>query len=204
MKFNNINDLNSANIIIFNSKGFLKVKVDKFNQKIYQLRYLGDEEVRDVTKEIEDVAMQYTLGNSPCTMGVFLYLVLCNEVDMEHIRFVKFWDSISLRIGARTKEYSKMYYIKNRERIRQQQKEYVESAKERRKESRKKYYEENRERIQQQQKDHYERRKDHYKEYRKKYYEENREIILNQKKEYYGRTREQRKEYLQGRKKNCK
>ena len=85
-------------------------------------------------------------------------------------------------------EWQKEYYVKNKEKIDKQSKEYYEKNKEYSKE----YYEKNKEYY----KERYEKNKQQINEYKKEYYAKNKERIYQQQKEYRAKNKERINELL--------
>jgi hypothetical protein len=86
------------------------------------------------------------------------------------------------------KEYSKLYYQKNKDKIKQYYKNNKEEKKEKISFADKKYKENNKEKLKQYQKERYQKNKTYYKEY----YENNKEKIILQTKEYIENNKEKR------------
>lgn len=90
----------------------------------------------------------------------------------------------------------KMYYERNKEKLKEKHKEYYEKNKEKSmsKERMSSYYEQNKEKIKKKNSDRYEKNKEKDKERRNKYYEENRERIKQRMAERYEKNKEREKE----------
>ena len=79
------------------------------------------------------------------------------------------------------KEYHRLYYLKNKEKILEQQKQYYQDNKDKKLEQQKQYYQDNKDKLLEQK---YQYKQEH-KEEIKQYYQNNRDKILEQAKQYY-------------------
>jgi hypothetical protein len=88
------------------------------------------------------------------------------------------------------KQYQKEYREKNKEKLKEYQKEYTETNKDKLLEKSKIWYENNKEKKKEYDKSHREENRETINEQRKKYYEENKETINEQKRNYYEKNKE--------------
>lgn len=100
MKRHSVKEINQAKVITFDSGDFYRVKVDKIEKKIYRLKFCEEDEIKDITDEIYEIASRYTIGDividAPYTLGVFLARVLDGVTNRKCISWIKLWDSIIL------------------------------------------------------------------------------------------------------------
>lgn len=90
-----IKEINSAKIVLLDSQDFLKIKIDKSENKIYQLRKFDKEKVEDLTKIIETSYNSY-LAVDGDNLGLFINRVLRGTVNEEYYKYIKLWDTIVL------------------------------------------------------------------------------------------------------------
>lgn len=86
MKIKN-SDLNNASVIILDAGNFLKIKVDKVENKVTELIHTGIETNKDVTKEVLIAESKYTIGDmvvgTPYTLGMVVAKLLNNTADLQ-------------------------------------------------------------------------------------------------------------------------
>jgi len=104
------------------------------------------------------------------------------ELEKEEGKIIVDNNCVNKHVAGRTKkEYDRIYRHKNKEKIKERQKEYVEANKEKIKE----YVEANKEKIKERQKEYVEANKEKIKERQKKYVEANKEKINEMRKEKF-------------------
>lgn len=91
-----IKEINSAKIVLLDSQDFLKIKIDKSENKIYQLCKFDKEKVEDLTEIIEKSYNSYLAVDGIDNLGLFINRVLRGTVNNEYFKYIKLWDTITL------------------------------------------------------------------------------------------------------------
>lgn len=96
-----ISDLNNASIIILDAGDFLKIKVDKTENKVIELIHTGSETNRDMTEDVLNEESNYSIGdmvvNTPYTLGMVAAKLLKGTVNGKCIKVLNVFDNIILQ-----------------------------------------------------------------------------------------------------------
>ena len=93
-----LSELNNASVIILDAGDFLKIRIDKNENKIIELICNGKEINRDMTKNALDIESNYTLGDmvvdTPYTLGMVTAKLLKGAVNNKCKKILNAFDEI--------------------------------------------------------------------------------------------------------------
>lgn len=93
-----LSDINNSSIIILDAGKILTIKINKIQNSVTQLFWMGEEVNKDITNELISVESQYTIGNmtvdTPYTMGMVIAKLLRGEANKKCIKMLNVFDKI--------------------------------------------------------------------------------------------------------------
>lgn len=96
-----ISDINNASIIILDAGDFLKIKVDKVENKVIELIRTGSETNRDMTEDVINEELNYSIGdmvvNTPYTLGMVAAKLLKGTANGKCKKVLNVFDEIILQ-----------------------------------------------------------------------------------------------------------
>ena len=96
-----ISDLNNASVIILDAGDFLKIRIDKAENKVTELIHTGSETNRDMTNSVLNEESNYSIGdivvNTPYTLGMVVAKLLKGTVNGKCKKVLNVFDEIILQ-----------------------------------------------------------------------------------------------------------
>lgn len=96
-----ISDLNNASVIILDAGDFLKIRIDKTENKVTELIHTGSGANRDMTDSVLNEESNYSIGdmvvNTPYTLGMVVAKLLKGTANGKCKKVLNVFDEIILQ-----------------------------------------------------------------------------------------------------------